>query len=128
MIKARKIELVLLDSLKSKNDRLSGKNIIDVGCGSGHIAAYFSEYNSVWAVDVVDQVSPDIKEKINFIKTENDLSSFSNGEFDIVILNHVLAHTKNKLKLMLEIYRLLKNDGICYVANPNRYYPSGTLL
>jgi 2-polyprenyl-3-methyl-5-hydroxy-6-metoxy-1,4-benzoquinol methylase len=123
LVKARKIELVLLDYLKSKEDRLSGKNIIDVGCGSGHIAAYFSEGNRVLAVDVVDQVSPDIKEKINFIKTENDLSSFSSGGFDIVILNHVLAHTKNKLKLMLGINRLLKNDGICYVANPNRYYP-----
>ena len=123
LLKARKIELVLLDDLKSKKDRLSGKNIIDVGCGSGHIAAYFSECNRVLAVDVVDQVSLDIREKINFIKTENDLSLFSSGEFDIVILNHVLAHIKNKLKLLLEVNRLLKNEGICYVANPNRYYP-----
>jgi len=51
------------------------------------------------------------------------LSSFPGGEFDIIILNHVLAHIKNKLKLMMEINRLLKNNGICYVANPNRYYP-----
>ena len=123
LIKARKIELVLLDNLNSKEDRLSGKNIIDVGCGSGHIAAYFSKCNCVLALDVVDQVSPDIREKINFIKIENNLSSFSNGEFDIVILNHVLAHTKNKLKLLMEINGLLKNDGICYIANPNRYYP-----
>ena len=123
LLKARKIELVLLDDLKSKEDRLSGKNIIDVGCGSGHIAAYFSECNSVLALDVVDQVSPDVREKIKFIKIENDLSSFPDGEFDIVILNHVLAHIKNKLKILLEVNRLLKNDGICYVANPNRYYP-----
>lgn len=123
LVKARKIELVLLDYLKSKEDRLSGKNIIDVGCGSGHIAAYFSECNSVLALDVVDQVSPDIREKINFIKIEDDLSSFPSGEFDIVILNHVLAHIKNKLNLLIEIHRLLKNSGICYVANPNRYYP-----
>lgn len=123
LVKARKIELILLDYLKSKEDRLSGKNIIDVGCGSGHIAAYFSECNRVLALDVVDQVSPDIRAKINFIKIENDLSSFPRGAFDIVILNHVLAHIKNKLKLMMEINRLLKNNGICYVANPNRYYP-----
>jgi len=123
LVKARKIELVLLDNLKSKEDRLAGKNIVDVGCGSGHITAYFSECNRVLAVDVVDQVSPDIKENINFIKIENDLSSLPGGEFDIVILNHVLAHIKNKLKLLLEVNRLLKNNGICYVANPNRYYP-----
>src|SRR4030042_5275443 len=123
LVKARKIELVLLDYLRSKEDRLAGKNIIDVGCGSGQIAAYFSEYNHVSAFDVIDQISPDIREKINFIKIENDLLSFPNSEFDIVILNHVLAHIKNKLKLLIEINRLLKNDGICYVANPNRYYP-----
>ena len=103
LVKARKIELVLLDYLKSKEDRLSGKNIIDVGCGSGHIAAYFSECNRVLALDVVDQISPDIREKIKFIKMENDLSSFPCGEFDIVILNHVLAHIKNKLKSFLKI-------------------------
>ena len=51
------------------------------------------------------------------------MSSFSGGEFDIVILNHVLAHIKNKLKLLIEINRLLKSNGICYIANPNRYYP-----
>jgi 2-polyprenyl-3-methyl-5-hydroxy-6-metoxy-1,4-benzoquinol methylase len=42
LVKALKIELVLLDDLKSKEGRLSGKNIVDVGCGSGQIASYFS--------------------------------------------------------------------------------------
>jgi ubiquinone/menaquinone biosynthesis C-methylase UbiE len=123
LIKAKKIELVLLEYLKSKKDNLSDKKIIDIGCGSGHIAAYFSERNSVWAVDVVDQVSPDIRQKIKFIKIESNLSQFPDGEFDIAILNHVLAHTEDKLSLLMEVNRLLKNDGICYVANPNKYYP-----
>jgi ubiquinone/menaquinone biosynthesis C-methylase UbiE len=123
LIKAKKIELVLLEELKSKEDSFSGKKIIDVGCGSGHIAAYFSECNRVLALDVVDQVSPEIREKINFIKIDKDLSPFPSGEFDIAILNHILAHTKDKLKLLMEVNRLLKNNGICYIANPNRYYP-----
>jgi len=123
LIKARKIELVLLEYLKDKEDKLSGKKIIDVGCGSGHIAAYFSEHNCVWALDAVDQVSPDIREKIKFIKIDKDLSSFPDHGFDIAILNHVLAHTKDKLKLLMEVNRLLRNNGICYIANPNRYYP-----
>ncbi|HBI47830.1 MAG TPA: hypothetical protein DDX93_03825 [Smithella sp.] len=123
LIKAKKIELVLLEELKSKEDSFSGKKIIDVGCGSGHIAAYFSECNRVLALDVVDQVSPEIREKINFIKIDKDLSPFPSSEFDIAILNHILAHTKDKLKLLMEVNRLLKNNGICYIANPNRYYP-----
>ncbi|KQC10670.1 MAG: hypothetical protein APR62_11705 [Smithella sp. SDB] len=123
LIKAKKIELVLLKYLKTKKNRLSDKKIIDIGCGSGHIAAYFSECNSVWAVDVADQVSPEVRQKINFIKIEKDLSQFFDGGFDIAILNHVLAHTEDKLKLLMEVNRLLKNNGICYVANPNKYYP-----
>ncbi|MEN6433587.1 MAG: class I SAM-dependent methyltransferase [Smithella sp.] len=123
LIKAKKIELVLLEYLKSNKDNLSDKKIIDIGCGSGHIAAYFSERNSVWAVDVVDQVSPDIRQKIKFIKIKEDSLPFPDGEFDIAILNHVLAHTEDKLSLLMEVNRLLKKDGICYVANPNKYYP-----
>lgn len=123
LIKAKKIESVLLQYLGSKEDRIVDKNIIDIGCGSGHIAAYFSERNSVWAADVVDQVSPDVRQEIKFIKIEKDLSQLSDGEFDIAILNHVLAHTENKLELLMEVNRVLKNNGICYVANPNRYYP-----
>jgi ubiquinone/menaquinone biosynthesis C-methylase UbiE len=123
LIKARKIELVLLDYLQSKKGNLLDKKVIDIGCGSGHIAAYLSERNSVWAVDVVDQVSPDVRQKIKFIKIEEDLSQLPDREFDIVILNHVLAHTEDKLKLLMEVNRVLKNNGICYVANPNRYYP-----
>ncbi len=124
LIKAKKIESVLLQYLGSKDDRLADKKIIDIGCGSGHIAAYFSERNSVWATDVVDQVSPDVRNKIKFIKIEKDLSQFFDDGFDIAILNHVLAHTEDKLKLLMEVNRLLKNNGICYVANPNRYYPT----
>ena len=123
IVKAKKIELVLLDYFESKEKRLCGKNILDMGCGSGHIAAYFSECNSVLAIDVADQVSPDIREKINFVKIENDLSSFSGGEFDIVILNHVLAHLNQKLVFLNEINRVLKKKGVCYLANPNCFFP-----
>ena len=123
LVKARKIELVLLDYLQSTEDHLSGKSIVDIGCGSGRIAAYFSQYNKVLAADVVDQISPDIKGKINFVKIENNLSSLPTGDFDVVIMNQVFAHVKEKLIFLTAVNRVLKDNGVCYIANPNRYFP-----
>jgi ubiquinone/menaquinone biosynthesis C-methylase UbiE len=122
-IKAKKIEAVLLDFLCNGHDSLSGKTIADIGCGSGHIAAYFSAGNQVWAADVIDQVTDTVRDNIHFLKIEHDTLPFSEEKFDIAILNHVIAHTMNKSKLLSETYRILKRGGLCYIANPNWFYP-----
>lgn len=124
LAKARKIETILLDFLESSKQQLSGMKIIDIGCGSGQMAAYFSDLNQVSATDIVDQLSPDIRHKIKFKKLKDDNIPYPDAEFDIVILNHVIAHSKNKLNLLTETARILKKGGICYIANPNRFYPT----
>lgn len=123
IVKAKKIELVLLDYLKNNEKRLSGKKILDVGCGSGHIAAYFSEFNNVLAADVVDQISPEVRGKIKYVKIDNNLESIINDKFDIVIVNQVLAHIKRKLEFLKKVNNLLKQNGVCYLANPNCCFP-----
>ena len=124
LAKAKKIESILLDYLKIGEKRLSGKKIIDIGCGSGQIAAYFSEHNDIHATDVVNQLSPEINGKIKFGKVENDILHFADGVYDIAILNHVIAHTMNKSQLLYEVHRILKKGGLCYIANPNRFFPT----
>jgi ubiquinone/menaquinone biosynthesis C-methylase UbiE len=121
--KARKIESVLLDSLKSKEKSLSGRHIVDIGCGTGHISVYFSKRNRVLATDAVDQLSVDNRGKVEFVKSVAEKLPFPDHVFDIAILNHVIAHTRSQLQLLTEIYRILKTDGLCYAANPNRFYP-----
>ena len=49
-IKAKKIEAVLCDFLGEKT--IKDKIILDLGCGSGHIAEYFAQNNEVIAADV----------------------------------------------------------------------------
>jgi ubiquinone/menaquinone biosynthesis C-methylase UbiE len=121
--KARKIEAVLLDSLKSEEKYLRDRQIVDIGCGTGHISAYFSELNNFWATDVVDQISVDTRQKVRFVKSTEESIPFSDQAFEIAILNHVIAHTRYSTQLLKEIFRILKVGGRCYLANPNRLYP-----
>ena len=121
--KARKIESVLLDSLKSKEKYLSDRHIVDIGCGTGHISVYFSKRNRLSATDVVDQLSVDTRGKVAFVKSAAEKLPFPDQMFDIAILNHVIAHTRSQIQLLAEIFRILKTDGRCYAANPNRFYP-----
>lgn len=121
--KARKIESVLLDSLKSEEKYLADRQIVDIGCGTGHISAYFSERNNLSATDVVDQMSVDMRQKVRFVKSTEESIPFSDQAFEIAILNHVIAHTRSNTQLLKEIFRILKVGGRCYIANPNRLYP-----
>mgnify|MGYP002725599783 CR=1 FL=1 len=43
---------------------------------------------------------------------------FSDGEFDMVICNHVLEHINDDAKAMSEIYRVLNNHGIAVLQVP----------
>jgi ubiquinone/menaquinone biosynthesis C-methylase UbiE len=45
---------------------------------------------------------------------------FDTGSVDIVICTQVYEHVPDPKKLMLEVYRVLKKDGICYFAGGNR--------
>lgn len=119
--KARKIEAVLSDFLSAKSIR--GKRMLDLGCGSGHIAEYFSQGNDVIAADIVDQTTVIGKRTFDFMKLDRGLLPFEDASFDIVIFNHVIFCSADQVGLMKEIKRVMKNDGVCYFATTNRNFP-----
>lgn len=118
--KAEKIEAVLCEALDI--DKVRGCTILDIGAGSGHIAAHFTAHNVVTAADVEDQLV--VRDpKLRFVRLGGDRLPSDDAQFDIVVLNHVLAYVPDQLALLREVGRVLKADGCCYVANPNRLFP-----
>lgn len=117
--KARKIEAVLSDFLGGK---IRNKRILDIGTGRGLISEYFSRTNKVYAVDIVDQ-RKNKKSSIIFEKVYSEKLPFRDNCFDVVISNHVIEHLPNQQTHVEEIRRVLKNNGVCYLATPNRLFP-----
>lgn len=120
-LKAKKIEILL--GLKPSNEFL---NFLEIGCGSGGISHYFAKHPElncvVTAVDVHD--SRQVHEGYGFQNVKDVFLPFEDKCFDVVISNHVIEHvgaSKAQNIHLKEIYRVLKNDGVAYLAVPNRW-------
>ncbi|MGH8147783.1 MAG: class I SAM-dependent methyltransferase [Rhodanobacteraceae bacterium] len=118
--KAAKIEAVLCAALDS--DHLADHDIVDVGSGSGHIAAHLAGSNRVTAADIEDQIQASAPQ-LQFALLAGDRFPFDDGSFDIAVLNFVLMYVPDPLATPKETRRVLRPGGLCYVALPNRCFP-----
>ena len=119
--KARKIEKLL--DLQSYDQAL---RLLEVGTGSGGIAHYFGTHAhlrcEVEAVDVTD--TRQISDGYRFTLVNNVTLPFPDQFFDVVISNHVIEHVGDErcqLTHLSEMRRVLKPDGLGYLAVPNRW-------
>src|SRR5690554_6001690 len=122
-LKALKIERLLKLQNKPNNAPLQ---ILEVGCGSGGISDYFATHPSlqceVHAVDVNDNRK--VSSSYQFQLVDSVVLPFEDEFFDVVITNHVIEHvgdTEAQIEHLQEIQRVLKEDGIVYLAVPNRW-------
>jgi SAM-dependent methyltransferase len=94
--------------------------ILDIGTGSGGIAAAIDTQASVFATDAIDQRTE--RGKYSFVVADERLP-FAAGTFDVVISNHVIEHVADPDCHLAEIRRVMKPSAVCYLATPNRWWP-----
>jgi SAM-dependent methyltransferase len=119
--KAEKIRAIL-----AAERELRGSVILELGVGSGAIAARLADAaepsGAVWGVDIRDLRV--VTEGFRFVVVEGTSLPFADGFFDVVVSNHVLEHVGRRLEQLAhlrEIARVLKDDGVAYLATPNRW-------
>ncbi len=117
VLKARKIEELV------GAERIEGARILDIGTGSGVMAAELGRRAAeVVGVDVRDQRR--VEEGFRFVQVEGTTLPFEDRSFDVVLSNHVIEHVggpDEQLLHLREVHRVLADDGICYLATPNKW-------
>ena len=104
----------------SKHMTVSGKRILEVGCGSGAILKYLHDSGAdVKGIDLSKEYLEYGKERYGIDLSNTNLFDFAeNREFDLVIYSDVLEHILEPRAHLEKIKELLKSDGLLYIKVP----------
>lgn len=112
-------------TLKLKKDWVDryaeGKSLLDIGCGTGHFSATMVKggYNVV-GLEPDPIARENAKALNNFEPLElTELYSLKDETFDAITMWHVLEHVYELNKDIKEYNRVLKKNGVLFVAVPN---------
>ena len=107
---------------------LTGKHILDIGCGSGAIAvSMVRDYDAghVTGIDVEDPVctaararaeDAGVADRVTIRKVKPGPFEFADASFDIVFSKDSIIHIPDKEFLAAEVFRVLRPGG-CFAAS-----------
>lgn len=100
-----------------------GKHVLDVGCGVGYGTALLARTAS-------RAVGIDISQKAvneafrlypagEFLRMDAEAMTFPAASFDVIVSTENFEHLPNQAKHVRELARVLRDDGMCFIATPN---------
>ena len=99
--------------------------ILDVGCGAGNMLDQVRSTHR-FGVDISNFVLAlsinRLEDRVDLSRGNAELLPFKDDTFDKVFCSEVIEHTMNPDKVIREIYRVLKPEGICVVSIPNENF------
>jgi len=102
--------------------KLSGKNLLDVGCGNGELAAVLLDRFEVFGADISDNAllqAARIGVKTSQFDANRDQLPYPDKSFDNVMCLDVLEHILDPVAFLKEISRVLAQGGTLLVCVPN---------
>lgn len=105
---------------------LKSLTLLDVGTSTGIIVNYLSRYfGKVVAIDIdrpaVMYAGKNFSKKnLVFSVADSQHICLPDETMDVIICAHIYEHVPSAVRLMDEIHRVLKPNGICYFAAGNR--------
>ncbi|MDI6903838.1 MAG: methyltransferase domain-containing protein [Methanocellales archaeon] len=97
--------------------------VLDLGCGSGILAEFLSEYNRYVGLDINKEYLRNLhSKKIDVVLGTAECLPFTHSVFDSVICAEVLEHVFNPKFVLMNIYKVLKDSGKVIVSIPNIAY------
>jgi phosphatidylethanolamine/phosphatidyl-N-methylethanolamine N-methyltransferase len=99
---------------------LAPGNVLEIGVGTGkHLPLY--KNHTITGIDISEamlkQASHYKTDRIELLLMNGEKLDFKDGQFDYVVLSHVIAVAENPEKLMEEVYRVVKENGRVLILN-----------
>ncbi len=113
----------VIENILNEFTDLRNLNILDLGSGEGGTSELFSQNNFVISYDLNYQrlLRQNFDSNYQKIQADAKLIPFKNNSFDLIILQDVIEHISDHIKLIKELKRILKDNGIIYLSTPNKY-------
>ncbi len=118
----RRVEVLIGDFLADED--LNGKEVLDVGCGSGHFSHALKMRGAhVTACDIGPNLVAHVAATVGCNAVVADAMSlsakFGCGRFDLVVSSECIEHTPDPIKCLSEFSKVLKPNGLLVVSTPN---------
>ena len=107
-------------------DHAKGKVVLDAGCGEG-IGSYILSEKAKFVVGVdIDKECINLakekykRENLCFLTGSIHEIPFKNNTFDLVVCLEVIEHVEEQEKVICEMKRVLKKEGMLIISTPNK--------
>ena len=114
--------MIILPALRDLLPDLTGKQVLDAGCGSGHSTFFLEQFKPARLIGIdfsIEMLRMAEAEKVQrgsqaeFLRGDvQDLSAFANGEFDLLISINVTHFLPALQPFAAECARLLRSGGV----------------
>ncbi|MFH1957700.1 MAG: glycosyltransferase [bacterium] len=114
-VSRRRMVVRLIESLK-----IPAPAILDAGSGTGGNLTAFNRFGKTTGIDISEQAVSFCRMRglKNVICSPVEKIPYADGAFDVITCLDLLEHTSNPVEVLLELKRVLKEDGRIIVTVP----------
>jgi ubiquinone/menaquinone biosynthesis C-methylase UbiE len=96
--------------------------VIEVGCGAGHILERIPK-GKLYGVDIseiqIKRAKERLGDRVDLQKSPGEKIPYEDKYFDKILCSEVIEHVLDPLPLLLEMKRVLKDEGVLSLSIPN---------
>jgi len=117
----------IISVIQDFHPRTQSLNCLDIGCSSGIITSLLGDHFQMSIGMDIDQEAIEYAQnhssspRAQFLIADSMALPFHNNSMDVIVCNHIYEHVPQAKQMMDEVYRVLKEDGLCYFSAGNKY-------